>query len=144
MIKQQYERPIDTAADLVEKNITLFIIGAPTFIVTYQFHMKQLATPDWIHVSKNMITAPSCVDRNVVMESCLNIKGTSLNLIHNKVFGDGTHAFIRPYLYEDNVYPETPINFNKKMWWRSEETVPGLSPFGGYRTNKIWALNEVC
>ena len=28
-------------------------------------------------------------------------------------------------------------------WWRSENTIDGLNPYGGYLTSKYWAFNEV-
>ena len=35
-------------------------------------------------------------------------------------------------------------NLSNRLWWRSEETVPGMSPYYGFITAINWKLNEVC
>ena len=34
-------------------------------------------------------------------------------------------------------------NLSNRLWWRSEETVPGMSPYYGFITAINWKLNEV-
>ena len=146
MKTKQFEDPIDSAADLVQQNITLFSFDYLT--EQYRAHMKSLNISEWTHVANNFIPAYSCntiqaSDYETRMHICLNTKGATLNLVRNQVHGNGTHAFVKAYLYEDDVYPGTPLHFDKKIWWRSRETVPGLSSYGGYLTTKKWILNEV-
>ena len=62
MEKQQYEDPINTAKDLIEKNVTIFEIST-SFHTMKQAYLEQ-NTSEWKHIANNMIAVNSSVLTN--------------------------------------------------------------------------------
>ena len=117
-MRPNFEEPLDTAKQLVEKNITLYY--APGGEIWKQFLLKS-SLPDY-NILGEKIVIPDNWDQ-------------FSNISRHDVLGSGTHAQLTPNL----------MNYELAMgrWYRSKEKVQGKYPFGGYLTNKNWHLNEV-
>ena len=109
---------MDTAKQLVEKNITLYF--GPGGEIWKQFLLESsileyrilgetyLIADDWDHFN---------------------------NISRHDVIGAGTHAQMAGSL--------DPYELVMGRWHRSKEKLAGDNPYGGYLTNKKWTLNEV-
>ena len=117
LLRPNFEEPLDTAKQLVEKNITLY--DGPGFEIWKQFLLESpiseynklgdiyLLADDWDHFSN----------------------------LSKLVISTGKYALMTGGIYE----AETSLG----RWYRSEEKVAGKYPYGGYLTTKKWHLNEV-
>ena len=117
ILRPNFEEPLDTAKQLVEKNITLY--DGPGFEIWKQFLQESptseynklgdiyLLADDWDHFSN----------------------------LSKLVISTGKYALMTGGIYE----AETSLG----RWYRSEEKVAGKYPYGGYLTTKKWHLNEV-
>ena len=128
----QFENPINTVNDLIDRNITIFEYDY-MFEPTKDGFLQQNSS-EWDHVASTMNVGINCVNDN-----CAEINGTYQYLIKHHVFGNMTHAFIKGYLYSSvqAVMPE------KRNWWRSEKVLTTTNPYGGLQTSRNWILNEV-
>ena len=123
MLKQNFEDPLDTAQDIVDNKITL-----------YMYPGGQL----W----KQFLEQSSVTAYNKLAESIIITKDYNEfnSYTYYKLLGMGTHAQMASRLarYE--------IEWGKTWkggWYRSKEIVKGQNPYGGYLSNKKWYLNEV-
>ena len=126
-MRPNFEDPLDTAKQLVEKNITIY--NGPRAHIWKQFLLES-SIPEYNKLGENYIIADD-VDHYY-------------NITEHYVIGAGTHAQMRssldPYLLWLGENKE--IN-SGRGWYRSKERVTGKYPYGGYLTNKKWHLNEV-
>jgi len=118
ILRPNFEEPLDTAKQLVEKNITLY--DSPGAEILKQFLLESpikeynilgetiIIADDWDHFD---------------------------NITEHDVMVEGTHAMMSAYLY--------PSELAMGRWHRSKEKLAGDNPFVGYLTNKKWNLNEL-
>ena len=118
ILRPNFEEPIDTAKQLVEKNITLFVNRGGE--IWKQFLQKS-TVDEYKIIGDNMIIADNWDHFD--------------NLTEHDVIGAGTHAWMGSSLLS--------YKLALGKWHRSQETLAGDYPFGGYLTNKKWPLNEV-
>ena len=116
-MRPNFEEPLDTAKQMVEKNITL-----------YMEHGGEI----W----KQFLLESSITDYNILGENFIITEGWDhyWNLTTLDLIGAGTHAMLSSYLADW----EEPMG----KWYRSKETLESKYPYGGYLTNKNWHLNE--
>ena len=128
MFRPRFEDTIDSALDVVEKNITVFEqqYDYPGTKIT----LLSIKRPEWTHIANNMVPVKSWAQYDKYTE----------HFIHGNYTKEsgGTHAFLKPYLdrYDLAIAPS-------EKWWRSREKVPGDNPYAGYLSAKNWNFNEV-
>ena len=117
ILKPNFEEPLDTAKQLVEKHITLYF-GPQSLHI--RDHFRKSVRPEYRILGKNGFLADSWDHFD--------------NLSRYDVF-KGTHAQVGTML----------AKYELKMgkWHKSKETVTGTNPYGGFLSNKKWHLNEV-
>ena len=140
----QFEDPINTVQDLVDHNITIFEYE-------YLFENQRnvylnLKDEDWAKVVNNMVSAQQC-------GYCYDTNGTYHFYIKHHVHGNKTHAFIKGYLFDEDIElmyynPKTKRRLNmknfNKIWWRSHKVLnDDINTYGGIMTSRNWILNEV-
>ena len=118
ILRPNFEEPLDTAKQLVEKNITHYLW--PGAEIWKQFLMES-SVPEYRVLGENTII-PNDWDHYY-------------HITEYDVIGNGTHAIMTPY------QEQTELAMGR--WHRSKERVSGHNPYGGYLTNKKWHLNEV-
>ena len=118
ILRPNFEEPIDTAKQMVEKNIT--IVATPGNDIWKKFLLNS-AVPAYQTLGENLIVADSWEQ--------------DYNLSTQGILDAGTHARMEGYL--------VPYYLVMGKWYRSKEKVAGKYPYGGFLTNKKWHLNEV-
>ena len=118
ILRPNFEEPLDTAKQLVDKNITLYNI--PGSEIWKQFLLDSPIL-EYNKLGETMIIADDWDHFD--------------NITEHDVMGAGTHAYITGYLI--------PSELAMGRWHRSKEKLAGDHPYGGYLTNKKWHLNEV-
>ena len=118
ILRPNFEEPLDTAKQLVEKNIILYDL--PGEEIWKQFLLDS-SNPIYNKLGETMIMADDW--------------DHYYSLIEHDVIGAGTHAYMIGYLQ--------PWEKALGRWHRSEEKLEGDSPYVGYLTDKKWHLNEV-
>ena len=118
ILRPNFEEPLDTAKQLVEKNITLY--DGPGYEIWKQFLLES-AIPEYNILGETSLIADDWDHFDKITE--------------HDVMGAGTHAWMVGYL--------DPISLSMGRWYRSKEKVAGRFPYAGYLTNKKWHLNEV-
>ena len=119
LLRPGYEEPVDTASDLIKRDITPFYIPGGE-IVREAF----AASPDPVYqeISRRLVIAKDWDEYE--------------DMVH-KVTSTGLYADI------DRV----PWIFNSteeyKDWYRSSETIAGNNPYPGHLANKKWPLKKV-
>ena len=128
-MEPNFEDPLDTAKQLVEKNITLYL--GPGAEIWKQFLLES-SIPEYKILGENYIIADDY--------------DHFFYLAKHDVIGAGTHAmmegFLNPY-YLAMGKKHHPEGNGTYGWYRSKEMLAGDNPFVGYLTNKKWHLNEV-
>ena len=118
ILRPNFEEPLDTAKQLVEKNITLY--GIPGTEIWKQFLLES-SIPEYIKLGETYLIADDLDHYD--------------NITEHDVIGAGTHAIMTGGL--------TPYYLAIGRWYRSKDKLAGVNPFGGYLTNKKWHMNEV-
>ena len=115
-----FEDPLDTAKQLVEKNITLY--GIPGAEIWKQFLLE---SPILVYniLGENYIVA--------------NDWDQYYNMSEHDAIGAGTHAQMDSYL------SPWELSLGERGWYRSKENALEGNYFAGYLTNKKCHLNEV-
>ena len=138
MKSPEFADPIETVEDLVNRNITVFQ-HAHSFNSTKNFWLyRQDLGHDisaWTHVANNMVPASTCYGTT----ECLMRNGSYPNFIKYHVHGNRTHAFVKSYLFNSDLWAFP----DKKKWWRSKKVLSFNNPYGGHITNRSWIFNEV-
>ena len=117
MLKQRFEEPIDSAKQLIENNISLYM--GPGSYYWVQF-LANSPIPEYQTLSKRLII-PNDWDE-------------LWHLIEDGIIGNGTHAQMS--------YSLTPYEKSLGRWWKGNLML-GDSPYVGYLSDKKWYLNEV-
>ena len=117
-MRPNFEEPLDTAKQLVEKNITLYDV--PGTGVWKQFLLES-PIPEYNILGGTYIIADDWDHFD--------------NISEHDVIGAGTHALMGEYL--------TSWELSLGRWHRSKDKLAGKYPYSGYLTNKKWHLNEV-
>ena len=118
ILRPNFEEPLDTAKQLVEKNITLYDI--PGAEIWKQFLLES-SIPEYNILGETMIITDDMDHFN--------------NISKHDVIGAGTHAYMGGAI--------GPVELAMGNWSRSKEIVSGDNPYAGYLTNKKWHQNEV-
>ena len=129
-MEPQFEEPLDTAKQLVEKNITLY--GIPGSQIWKQF-LVESSKDEYKILGENFLIPDWDKDWD-----------NFYNIAKYDVIGAGTHAYMasRISLIKVNIGENKEIN-SGRGWYRSKERVEGHYPYAGYLTNKKWHLNKV-
>ena len=122
LLRPSYEKPVETAADLIERDITPFYI--PGGEIYRQLFAASL-DPNVQEIARRLIF-PNNWDEFA-------------DLVR-KANSTGNYASIRtyPWIFNWNR-PEEDF----KYWYRSTETIGGLNPYGVHLANKKWPLKKV-
>ena len=118
ILRPNFEEPLDTAKQLVEKNISLY--GIPATEIWKQFLLES-PIQEYNKLGETYITADNWDHYD--------------NITKQDVMGAGTHAYMGGEL--------DSYDLAMGRWYRSKEKLSGNYPYGGYLTNKKWHLNEV-
>ena len=120
LLRPSYEEPVETAADLIKRDITPFLYpGAEIFL---QFFAAS-TVPNYQEISKRLIIAKDWGEYGDLMR---------------KVISTGKFADINNY--PDHWYvPEEEY----KTWYKSSEAIGGLNPYAGHLSNKKWPMKKV-
>ena len=118
ILRPNFEEPLDTAKQLVKKNITIYAIPGS-------------------EIWKQFLLESSIPEYNILGETYLIADDWDHfeNITEHYVMGNGTHAWMSGSLY--------PKILAMGRWYRSKEKLAGDNPYAGYLTNKKWHLNEV-
>ena len=134
MKKPQFEDPIDTLKDLVERKITIF--QQDFYLDTTKDFYYAINTSEWNYVADTMVPFdPWCMNGTKI---CVETNGTYEFFIKYHLHGNRTHALVSGYLqsfYELEIMPY-------KSWWRSNK-IELTTPYAGVLTSRNWILNEV-
>ena len=117
ILKPNFEEPLDTAKQLVEKNITLYF-GPQSHDL--RNHFRKSRRPEYRILGENGFLADSWDHFD--------------NLSRYDVF-KGTHAQVGNMLL--------PKELKMGKWHKSKQIITGTHPYGGFLSNKKWHLNEV-
>ena len=120
LLRPSYEEPVETAADLIKRDITPFY--NPGGDILRQFFAAS-SDPNYQEISQRLVI-PKDWDEHFDM--------------YDKVATTGLVALVAPAL--DPWYvPEEEF----KNWYRSSEAIGGFNPYGGHLTNKNFPLKKV-
>ena len=126
-MEPKFEEPMDTAKQLVEKNITLYDV--PRGASWKQF-LQESSIDEYKILGENYIVADDWDHFDHMTEQ--------------DVIGAGTHAYMTSYLSPTDLsFGENEEINSGRGWYRSKARVAGKYPYAGYLTNKKWHLNEV-
>ena len=127
ILRPNFEEPLDTAKQLVEQNITLYM---HSYAESWKVFMLESNNSEYKILGENMIIADDW--------------DHFYNMSEHYVIGAGTHAMMSSYLAPEELeFGENEEINSGRGWYRSKESVSGKYPYGGYLTNKKWHLNEV-
>ena len=115
LLKPSYEKPIDTAADIIKRDITPFLFPGAE-IYTQLFAASP--DPDYQEISQRLVIAKD-------WDEYYDLVG--------KVTSTGMFA-------EIGIVPESDENYND--WHRSTERISGDFPYGLHLSNKKWPLQK--
>ena len=120
LIEPSYEKPVDTTADLIERNITLFLWpGTETWIR----HFKNSPDPNFQELSQRIIISKDWDEYFVDMPE--------------KVISTGMYA-------DMGTLPLYALEEELKNWYRSTETIAGdWIEYSVHLSNKKWPLKKV-
>ena len=128
LLRPNYEKPVETAADIVNRDITPFYASA-------YFKTFFAASPDPVYqeLGEKLVTATTWEDHYMRMV---------------KTVTEGSLALLgkMPYI-EDKYLSEISEDENQrswmKRWYRSTEHMPGMNPYGVHLTSRKWPLKKV-
>ena len=117
ILKPTFHKPIDSARDLVDQNITLF-------------------TWPGGHIWKQFLISSPIAEYQILGESLFVADNYSHydNLTAKEILEYGTHGRMTAFL--------SSAHLRLGKWYRSDEVVGGRSSDVGYLTSKNWNLNE--
>ena len=118
ILRPNFEEPLDTAKQLVEKNITLY--NVPRGEMWKQFLLES-PIPEYNKLGETFLIPYNWHHFRNITDYYVN--------------GTGTHAFMGGSLPK--------YYLARARWHRSKENLAGKYPYSGYLTNKKWHLNEV-
>ena len=120
LLKPSFEEPVETAADLIKRDITPFI---QPWSEMFRQMFAASSDPNYQEISRRLIVAKDVDEYEDLL---------------SKVISTGLFADIRtlppPWLITEEEF---------KYWYRSSETLPGDYPYSIHLTNKKWPLKKV-
>ena len=120
LLRPSYEEPVETAADLIKRDITPFFIPGGEI---YKQAFAASSDPDYQEISRRLVIAKDWDEYEDMV---------------SKVISTGLFADIGTV--PDVWYvPEEEY----KYWYKSSETIGGNYPYVGHFTNKKWPLQKV-
>ena len=171
MKNPQYEAPVDTVQDLLDRNITILVHSDNYEKV--RSDILKLNVPEWIEVanmmryyeedcccpasefaSKSFDIGYLCEWVRNYTDICRDPRGIINNEMAKDCYtfnmkyhvdGNFSHALLKSRLdgmLEYNRWNDSKSLIPKQKWWRSKETLPSY-PYHGFQTHKDWILNEV-
>ena len=120
LLRPSYEKPVETAADLINRNIHPFYAPGGEFLRNF---FAASPDPNYQEISRRLVIAKDLDDYEDMVQ---------------KVTSTGMFAEFGPLPYPRLVSKEDYIH-----WYRSSETIGGLNPYGVHLINKKWPLKEV-
>ena len=117
LLRPRYEEPVDTAADLIKRDITLIL--EPGSDIFKQFFAVS-SDPIYQELSRRLVIAKDYSEYDEML---------------HKVISTGLYAALgaTPWVDERDY----------KYWHRSSESTGGTNPYGVHLTNKKWPLKKV-
>ena len=122
ILRPNFEEPLDTAKQLVEQNITLYM---HSYGESWKVFMLESNNSEYKILGENMIIADD-LDHFIKMSEY-------------DVIGNGTHAQLSSSLSLLFYFQE---KLAKVRWYRSKEKF-SHEPYGRFLSNKKWHLKEV-
>ena len=120
LLRPSYEEPVETAADLIKRDITPFFMPGGEI---YKQAFAASSDPVYQEISRRLVIAKDWDEYEDMV---------------SKVISTGLFADIGPV--PDVWYvPEEEY----KYWYKSSETTIGNYPYVGHFTNKKWPLQKV-
>ena len=120
LLRPEFEKPVDTAADLVERNITPFHLPGSVHYINY---LAGSSDPDYQELSRRIIFAKDIQDYvQMVRDASSEGKLASIGLL--------------PVLFK-------PSDIEKNVWYTSSASVPGINPYITHHASKKWPLRKV-
>ena len=120
LLRPSYEEPVDTAADLIKRDITPFVDPGSDIYLQY---FAASADPIYQELSERLYV-PNDYDEYEDMVP--------------KVISTGKFAILRPeppgWVVAEEDY---------KNWYKSSEKIRGFNPYVGHLVNKKWPLKKV-
>ena len=119
LLKPSYEIPVETTADLIKRDITPVVTpGGDIFVQLF----AASSDPNYQEVSKRLVIPDDWDEYADVVR---------------KVTSTGLFATL-------GTFPNWPVIEDQfHEWYRSSETITGLSVYGIHLTNKKWPLKKV-
>ena len=132
-MKPNFESPVHTARDMVEKGITLYMWPGTQI---WRQRLSQSSIPDYRRIGESMIITKSWDEYD--------------EMTLNEVLSQGTHAmmdsFLYPYVLDwgtEYDHDQGRYKYNSGRGFYRGEKVSGDNPMTGYLTHKKWHFNEV-
>ena len=119
LLKPTYEEPVETAEDLLKRNITPFLFPGSDI---YRQLFAASPDPNYQEISRRLVIAKDYEDYEDMVRS-VTLTGMFAEISTTPWWFNSTRE------YED--------------WYRSSETIDGDNPFSGHLANKKWPLRKV-
>ena len=126
ILRPNFEEPLDTAKQLVEKNITIYIQAG---LEDNKQWLLESPIPEYRILGENAIVSDDLDHFE--------------NMTAHDVMGAGTHALRTFFVDIKDMKLGEEYHPQGRGWYRSKETLAGINPYYGYLTSKKWHLNEV-
>ena len=123
-MRPNFEEPLDTAKQLVENNITIYM---GPFASGWRELMQESNITEYMILGENLVYAK---DNDQFYE-----------IAEHDVLGKGTHAQLISYLMPYELELGKKLN-SGRGWYRSKERFPD-DPYFGFLSNRKWHFNEV-
>ena len=131
-MKPNFESPVHTARDLVDRDITLLMVPGDR---TWKHILSKSDIPEYRKIAESMINTKSWSQFD--------------SMTKNEVLSWGIHATLSTYMAPYELAWTTEVDHNYKYKYNSGrgyyrgEILFGDNPISGYITHKMWHLNEV-
>ena len=119
LLKPSFEEPVETVEDVIKRNLIPFFADGGEF---YKQHFADSPDPNYREISRRLVVAKDWDEYEEFVQ---------------KTVSTGLYADIGPSPTWINSTEE------RKLWYRSSETIPGDYPFQIHLTNKKWPLKKV-
>ena len=120
LLRPSYEEPVETAADLIKRDIIPFYDPGGEIMVQI---FAASTDPDYQEISKRLVIAKNWGEYDDMVRSV-----TSTGKFAEMA------AEPAPWVVPEEEY---------KNWYKSSETIGGFNPYGGHLSNKKWPLKKV-
>ena len=132
ILRANFADPVDTANDIIERNITLF--GWPGGVMWKQW-LAQHDNPDYNKLAETMIIPDTWKEYDKMIEHGILANRTHVQMI-SYVSPGGISLGRHPGLSDRMTHK------GAEVWYKSKERVDNF-PYGGYLSRKEWRFNEV-